>query len=83
MESARKAWSYWRGFIKAKRLLERIANDPARYEYSDLATRPLGHNELATLDLFHETRGGEAAVEKMARQVALIESVRATHQATG
>ena len=80
-ESARKAWNYWRGFRKAKGLLKRIVNDPARYDYSDLATRPLGHNELAALDLFHETRGGEAAVEKQARQEALLESVRAAHEA--
>ena len=34
-------------------------------------------NELAALDLFHETRGGEEAVAKQHRQDALIESVRA------
>ena len=46
--------------------LKRIVNDPARYDYSDLSIRPLGHNELSALDLFHETRGGEQAVEKQA-----------------
>ena len=70
------------GAASARRraLLKRIVNDPARYEYSDLATRPLNHNELAALDLFHETRGGEEAVEKQARQEALLESVRAAHE---
>src|SRR5207237_8821842 len=80
-ESVRKAWSYWRGFRRAKGLLRRIVADPARHDYEDLATRPLDDNELKALDLFHETRGGEAAVEKMARQEALLESVRATHAA--
>jgi hypothetical protein len=78
-ESARKAWSYWRGFRKAKALLKRVTADPARWDYEDLATRPLGHNELEALDLFHETRGGAAAVEKQHRQDALLESVRAGH----
>jgi len=79
-ESLRKAWSYWRGFRAAKKLLRRIESDPARYDYVDLATQPLGHNELAALDLFHETRGGAEAVEKQNRQDALLESVRTAHE---
>ena len=80
-ESVRKGWRYWRGFSRAKALLKRIEKDPARRTYTDLATSPLGDNELKALDLFHETRGGEAAVEKEARQEALLESVRAAHEA--
>jgi len=56
-----------------------VLNDPGRWDYSDLATRPLGHNELEALDLFHETRGGEEAVARQHRQEALLESVRAAH----
>ena len=56
-------------------------NDPARWDYDDLATRPLDDNELKALDMFHETRGGEEAVAKVARQEALMESVRASHAA--
>jgi len=78
-ESLGKAWRYWRGFRKAKGLLKRIVADPARRDYEDLATRPLGHNELEALDLFHETRGGEEAVAKAHRQDALLESVRTAH----
>jgi hypothetical protein len=80
-ESLRKLWNYWRGFAKAKRLLKRIEQDPARYDYIDLATRPLGHNELSALDLFHETRGGAEQVAKIGRQEALIESVRSAREA--
>jgi radical SAM superfamily enzyme YgiQ (UPF0313 family) len=79
-ESARKAWRYWRGFRREKALLKRILADPDRHAYEDLATRPLGHNELEALDLFHETRGGEEAVAKQHRQEALIETVRAAHE---
>ena len=81
LESARKAWNYWRGFRRAKALLKRIENDPARHDYTDLATRPLEDNELKALDLFHETRGGAEAVEKQHRQDVLLESVRAAHEA--
>jgi hypothetical protein len=76
-QSAVKAWRYWSGFRQEKALLKRVLNDPDRYDYSDLATRPLAHNELESLDLFHETRGGEEAVAKAHRQDALVESVRA------
>ncbi|HMG47917.1 MAG TPA: radical SAM protein [Allosphingosinicella sp.] len=79
-ESARKAFNYWRGFRREKALLKRVLGDPSRHDYTDLATRPLGHNELEALDLFHETRGGEEAVAKQHRQDALIESVRAAHE---
>jgi len=78
-ESARKAWNYWRGFRREKALLKTILSDPARWDYEDLAIRPLGHNELEALDLFHETRGGEEAVAKQHRQEALIEAVKAAH----
>ena len=78
-QSAVKAWRYWRGFRQEKALLKRILNDPNRYDYSDLATRPLAHNELESLDLFHETRGGEEAVAKQHRQDALVEAVKAAH----
>jgi radical SAM superfamily enzyme YgiQ (UPF0313 family) len=79
LETARKLASYWWGFRLEKKLLKRVLADPARYDYTDLATRPLGHNELESLDLFHETRGGAEAVEKQHKQDALIESVRAAH----
>jgi radical SAM superfamily enzyme YgiQ (UPF0313 family) len=80
-ESARKAWRYWRGFRREKAVLRRVLEDPRRFDYEDLATRPLLANELAALDLFHDTRGGEEAVAKQQRQEALIESVRAAHAA--
>jgi len=79
-ESARKAWRYWRGFRWQKQVLKRVLADPARWDYEDLAIRPLAANELAALDLFHETAGGEAAVEKARRQEARIEAVQAAHQ---
>jgi radical SAM superfamily enzyme len=80
-QSARKGWRYWRGFRREKALLRKVIGDPERHAYTDLATRPLEDNELKALDLFHETRGGEEAVEKQHRQDVLLESVRAAHEA--
>jgi radical SAM superfamily enzyme YgiQ (UPF0313 family) len=75
-ESLRKAWNYWRGFRREKALLAKVMNDPARLDYLDLATRPLMENELTALDLFHETRGGEAFVARKARHDAIIEAAQ-------
>lgn len=79
-ETARKAWRYWRMYRNAARIVKKVESDPARYDYDDLATRPLAANELAALDLFHETAGGEAFVEKKRKQDAMIEAVQAAHQ---
>jgi radical SAM superfamily enzyme YgiQ (UPF0313 family) len=79
-ESVRKLARYYWGFRREKALLKRVVEDPARFDYVDLATRPLGHEELAALDLFHETRGGAEAVEKQHRQDVLLETVRAAHE---
>ena len=76
LESLRKGWNYWRGFRHGKALLRRITSDPDRYNYSDLATCPLGDNELKALDLFHETRGGEAFVARKAKHDAIIEAAQ-------
>ncbi len=80
-ESARKIFNYWRGYRRERAVLKRVLADPARYDYEDLAIRPLAANELASLDLFHETAGGEAAVARQRRQEAMIESVRLAHEA--
>jgi radical SAM superfamily enzyme YgiQ (UPF0313 family) len=79
-ESLVKGWRYWRGFRRQKAVLKRVVNDPKRFEYEELATRPLAANELAALDLFHETRGGEAFVERKRRQDRIVEQARAHPQ---
>ena len=80
-ESLRKAYAYWRGFRQQKRVLKRVMTDPKRYEYEDLATRPLLDNELAALDLFHKTAGGEAFVARKARHDSIIEAAQGDHLA--
>jgi hypothetical protein len=58
---ARLGWAVWR----ANRLQEKIARDPARYDYIDTATKPAisgGHS--AELALYRETAGGQEAVRR-------------------
>ena len=66
LESARKAWNYWRGFRREKALLKQVLNDPARYDYADLAS-----GRSTTMNLRRSTcsttRGGVEAVEKQQR----------------
>jgi hypothetical protein len=80
LETAGKAWRYWRSYRRAARIVRKVETDPNRYAYSDLAITPVSPEELETLDLFHETAGAEAAIAKQKRQEALIEAVQAAHQ---
>ena len=80
LETARKAWRFWRGLRRQKTLVRRVVEAPDRFDYSDVAIRPLTDSELAELGLFHETAGGEAAVARQRRQEALIEAVQAAHE---
>ncbi len=79
-ETAGKAWRYWRMYRRAARIVRKVEQDPARYDYSDLAIQPVTAEELDTLALFHETAGGEAFVEKKLKQDALLSAVHAAHQ---
>ncbi|SLN73720.1 B12-binding domain-containing radical SAM protein [Oceanibacterium hippocampi] len=45
-------------------IYRRLKRDPNRRAYSDMAITPATDAELDELGLFHETRGGEAAVAK-------------------
>ncbi|HEV2748001.1 MAG TPA: radical SAM protein [Allosphingosinicella sp.] len=80
LETAGKAFRYWRMYANAARIVKKVEADPKRYEYSDLAITPVSPEELETLDLFHETAGGEAFVAKKLKQDAMIEAVHAAHQ---
>src|SRR5690606_23937477 len=40
-ETGRKVWRYWRGFRKAKAIVRKVQNDPARWDYMDTAIAPL------------------------------------------
>ena len=74
LETVAKAWRYWRMYRNAARIVRKVESDPRRHEYSDLAITPVSAEEIETLDLFHETAGGEAFVAKKLRQDALVEA---------
>jgi hypothetical protein len=67
LETARKIFSYWRGYHRQKTILKRIVNDPARYSYTDLSLEKATEEELDSLDMFQKTRGGVEAVAKKHR----------------
>ncbi|MGQ0559231.1 MAG: B12-binding domain-containing radical SAM protein, partial [Sphingosinicella sp.] len=81
LETARKAWRYWRMFARAARIVKKVESDPNRFAYTDLAITPVSEDEVETLELIHATAGGEAFLEKKKKQDAILEAVHAAHQA--
>jgi tRNA A37 methylthiotransferase MiaB len=80
LETVGKAWRYWRRYRRAAAIVRKVERDPNRYDYSDLAIQPVSAGEIETLDLFHETAGGEAFLARKAKQDAILEAVHAAHQ---
>ncbi|MGE3832233.1 MAG: radical SAM protein [Parvibaculaceae bacterium] len=67
-ESAWKAWGYGMNRLRGRRILNRVMRDPGHKTYTDTAIKPIGLDDFETLDLFKETSGGTAAVEKKKRE---------------
>jgi radical SAM superfamily enzyme YgiQ (UPF0313 family) len=67
-ETAVKFARYGLVMLSAYSMYRRIARDPKRFEYTDLAITPPQEHELEELDLFMTTSGGSAAVAKKHRQ---------------
>jgi hypothetical protein len=65
-----KAWRYFRVYRDAMRSLKQVMAAPDRWTYTDLAIAPPLEDELDTLDLYHVTSGGEAAVARSRRDEA-------------
>jgi hypothetical protein len=65
-----KAWRYFRVYRDAMRSLKQVMAAPDRWTYTDLAIAPPLEDELDTLDLYHVTSGGEAAVARSRRDDA-------------
>ncbi len=80
LETAGKAWRYWRAYRRAAAIVRKVENDPRRYEYTDLAIQPVTEDENETLALIHETAGGEAFLARKQKQDAIFEAVHAAHQ---
>jgi hypothetical protein len=80
--SMRKICSYLLRFRRAAQLLKKVVNDPERYNYTDAAITPVSAEEVETLQLFHETAGGEAFVQRKLKQDEILEAVQVAHRMT-
>jgi Radical SAM superfamily len=70
-DTAVKAGRYWRVYRRSRAILEETLADPDRWSYSDLSIAPSEAAEFDTLDLYHRTDGGEAALARKRRDDAL------------
>jgi hypothetical protein len=63
-DTLRKLRGYWTIYRQFRSILKDVRADQASATYSDVAIEPLRENEDAALELFHATRGGEAALAR-------------------
>jgi hypothetical protein len=70
-DTLRKLRGYWSIYRRFRAIKNAVKADPDRLGYSDIATTPLLQNETESLDLFHATRGGEAALARRHRDDAI------------
>ena len=66
-----KAWRYWSVYRRAKATLNEILAAPDRWSYTDLSITPPQDEEFDSLDLYHATSGGEAALARKRREDTL------------
>jgi hypothetical protein len=54
------------------KMVKEVENAPDRWTYSDVAITPARTDEFATLDLYHATSGGKAALARKRRDEAIL-----------
>ncbi len=70
-ETAVKAWHYLSAYRECKAILDEVVSAPDRWTYKDIAITPPTEDQFETLDLYHATAGGEAALERKRRSDAI------------
>jgi hypothetical protein len=70
-EIVRKLWRYIAAYRQCKAILDEVLAAPDRWTYSDTAITPPAPDEFETLDLYHATAGGEAALARKYRGDAI------------
>ena len=65
-----KARGYWSTYRRFKAIMNEVRNAPDRATYTDLAIAPPKDQDFDTLDLYHATSGGEAALARTRRDDA-------------
>jgi hypothetical protein len=66
-----KAWRYWSLYRSVKAIHKEVLAAPDCLTYADIAIAPPQEDELDTLDLYHATSGGEAALARQRRHDAI------------
>ena len=66
-ETVGKSWRYWSVYRQARTIGDAVMAAPDRWTYTDLAIAPPQHDEFDSLDLYHATSGGEAALARKRR----------------
>ena len=77
-ESVTKIWRYVSIYRKCKAMLDDVLEAPDRWTYTDLAIAPPGSDEFESLDLYHATSGGEAALARKYRNDAIREAAHSS-----
>ena len=80
-ETLKKMWGYWRVYRSAKKMMNEVLAAPDRWSYSDLAIAPPRADEFETLELYHATSGGEAALARKRRdEMIRAQAAAARHE---
>jgi len=69
-DNLRKLRRYWATYRLYQSILKEVKADPNRASYTDIALHPISEEDEA-LELFHATRGGEAALARKHRGDAI------------
>jgi hypothetical protein len=70
-ETAHKLRQYWSVYRTLRAAVKAVKADPNRASYTDIAITPQVEGEFDSLDLYHATRGGEAALARKRRDDAI------------
>jgi hypothetical protein len=75
-----KAWQYGSIYWRTMRMMKQVQAAPDRWTYTDLAIAPPRADEFETLDLYHATSGGEAALARKRRDEVIRAGAEAAHR---
>jgi radical SAM superfamily enzyme YgiQ (UPF0313 family) len=68
-EVAGKLWRYGRLSFEARRIMQKVRSDPARYTYMDTAITPAVEEDFDNLAIFADTAGAGAAVARKRAEI--------------
>ena len=71
-ECAVKLYGYWSIYRRLKKIYNEVVKAPDRRTYTDLAIAPPKGDEFESLDLYHATSGGEAALARKRSHEAIV-----------